>query len=546
MEQDSGLLQAGELIGNRYRIMKPLGKGGMGAVYLAADIRLNGKKRAVKATDWTAEGKSAFQVEAEMLMRLNHPHLPDIVDYFPPDESGKAYLIMEYVAGDTLEQLLFKRKWQLPLSELLEYARQLCELLEYLHHGTEQRIIFRDLKPSNVIIDQRGNVRLIDFGIARKFKQDHLADTLQIGTIGFAAPELFEHVQSDERADLYSLGALLYYALTEGQYYSVARKPIAEERNDLQEDVTALVDRLLRDDPAERLQSAEEVKALLANLLERERAGLSVAACKLPGGAETKKKLVLLASLYPGAGSTFLTVALARALHRCKVAHAVIESPLNEPELYYILAGEANAPQGYRFLADDVFTGQQGAYAHWRNGGTDWYPANPAGFAEEWTDKHMLMLLYGIAAPILLVDVSHHWRKPAVKELFAFAEAVVFAAEPVPGKMNRNDTREHLALINREKWNGQNIFIAANRDVDFRFRREWIASLPFPPLCSIPEIPLRELFAPMRKGMLPHDQPHIAEKLDHGIAPLVDLLAPGAFAGKSRRKKGWLAFKQRR
>jgi serine/threonine protein kinase len=208
----------GDTLGGRYRIVSLLGQGGMGRVFLAEDLKLKGKKWAVKECLHVGSDVQVFLEEAEMLAQLQHPQLPQLVDYFASDTGGFAYLVMDYIQGPTLQDLFERGGRELAVDRVVNYSLQLCELFHYLHSFRPKAIIYRDLKPSNVMINEHDRVRLIDFGVARHFTLGKHADTLQLGTIGFAAPEQLVSAQTDFRSDLYTLGAMMYYLLSRGQY----------------------------------------------------------------------------------------------------------------------------------------------------------------------------------------------------------------------------------------------------------------------------------------------------------------------------------------
>jgi len=208
------------MLQGRYRILHQIGGGGMGIVYLAEDTRLAGRRYAIKemspaqlAPQDRTWATNAFQQEAQMLANLKHPGLTPVTDFFP--EGSNWYLVMDFVEGETLEKRLEKVPGgRLPLGEALNVTRQLCDVLEYLHRRTPP-VVFRDLKPGNVMLTPQGEVRLIDFGIARFFKVGQTRDTVNLGTPGYAAPELYGGLgQSDPRSDVYSLGALLLQMVT--------------------------------------------------------------------------------------------------------------------------------------------------------------------------------------------------------------------------------------------------------------------------------------------------------------------------------------------
>ena len=215
----TGALPRPTVLQDRYVLGERLGQGGMGAVYRAADRRLSTVTWAVKEMSQSAIGtpserqqaRDAFRHEAEMLAALNHPNLPRVTDHFEQD--GKAYLVMEYVPGETLLSYLSRTGLPQPLDRVLDWMRQLCDVLDYLH-GQSPPIIFRDLKPANIMLAPSGQIKLIDFGIARLFKPGQAQDTRAFGTAGYSAPEQYGRGQTDARSDIYALGVLLHQLLT--------------------------------------------------------------------------------------------------------------------------------------------------------------------------------------------------------------------------------------------------------------------------------------------------------------------------------------------
>ncbi len=214
----TGRLTPQSTLRGRYLILQRVGQGGMAAVYQAHDLR-TGVSVAVKEMsqeglppDELKEALDSFQSEARMLGRLSHPNLPRVYEAF--EEQGRQYLVMDYIAGRTLEQVQRDRNGSaLPEPEVLGWARQICDVLAYLH-AQRPPIIFRDLKPANIMLSDAGQIKLIDFGIARVFTYGRNRDTQVLGTPGFAPPEQYGKAQTDPRADIYALGCTLYQLLT--------------------------------------------------------------------------------------------------------------------------------------------------------------------------------------------------------------------------------------------------------------------------------------------------------------------------------------------
>ncbi|MEB3102694.1 serine/threonine protein kinase [Ferviditalea candida] len=520
-------LQNGDILGDRYRIVSLLGQGGMGNVYLAEDLKLAGKKWAVKESFHLPANSEQFIAEAELLIRLNHPYLPNIIDYYSPNFQGYAYLVMDYIRGSTLMQKFTEHKQSMPVPEVVGIALQLCDVFHYLHHISPSPIIYRDLKPSNVMLDEQGNVRLIDFGIARNLKRHQQADTLQIGTIGFAAPEQFELLQTDPRTDLYSLGALMYFLLSGGNYFYMTEKPLEETGIKLPDRLMNVVGRLLKHDPAERFQNALEVRQELQGVLDSDHYRRTANSRISGWSAGHSRRMIAFCSLYPGAGSTFAVLSMAKALSLSSIPNAVVEWPYNEPELYQLLFGERNAPRDYRFLLDQICSGcPPELHVPWIDDFTEWYPVHPDGKKGAWRETDVLKMLHAVKAPATLVDVSHHWNIPEAEALFQLADALVFVVDPFPAKMNGSQSLQMLGKINGYRNSGKNVYIVANRDLPIRMRREWISSLPFAPACFLPDIPFADIMEAVWKGRLVQDRPDVMRKLSVALSPLIEDAAP--------------------
>ncbi|MBT9586036.1 protein kinase [bacterium] len=270
-------LQPGTVLGTRYRIESVLGHGGMGAVYLGRIDALNKpvaiKEMRVQASDEKRQNQAIdqFRQEAHFLANLDHPNLVQVTDFFVED--NRYYLVMAYVKGQNLSEVMQSRRGTLPVAQVLEWALQLASVLTYLHNQ-EPPILFRDLKPSNIMLDNAGNVRLIDFGIARSFNPDQATATfLQgMGSAGYAPLEQYQGAGgTDPRSDIYALGATLFHLLTNKVPASPielvatgAGAPSAQKLNPM---IPPALDKViskmmgLRKD--ERYQSMEQVRSLL-------------------------------------------------------------------------------------------------------------------------------------------------------------------------------------------------------------------------------------------------------------------------------------------
>lgn len=209
------MLEIGSIIDGKYKILNVIGKGGMSVVYLAMNERANKqwaikeiRKDGVQNYDVVKQGLVA---ETDILKRLSHPNLPSIIDVIDCDDTF--LIVMDYIEGKPLIDALMREGAQ-PQEKVIEWAKQICDVLGYLH-SRKPPIIYRDMKPANVMLKPDGNIMIIDFGTAREYKTASVADTTCLGTQGYAAPEQFGgHGQTDARTDIYCLGATLYHLLT--------------------------------------------------------------------------------------------------------------------------------------------------------------------------------------------------------------------------------------------------------------------------------------------------------------------------------------------
>lgn len=264
------MARMGEIIDGKYEVLREVGRGGMSVVYLAMDKRLN-KQWAIKEFRKDKDDASkqvalkALLDEANLMKKLDHPTLPRIVDII--DDHQNVYVIMDYIEGESLNKVLDAYGAQ-PQEAVIEWAKQLSEVLDYLHTQTPP-VIYRDMKPANIMLKPDGTVRLIDFGIAREYKEGKAGDTEAIGTRGYAAPEQFGGKgQTDARTDIYSLGVTLYHLVTgknpaEPPYELY---PIRHWDPNFSSGLEWLIQKCTQLNPGDRYQSCAEVSYVLDNL----------------------------------------------------------------------------------------------------------------------------------------------------------------------------------------------------------------------------------------------------------------------------------------
>lgn len=260
------------IIANRYELLKEVGRGGMSKVYLAADLNLN-KNWAIKKIKKKGNIKgqliqNSLLAEAEMMKNLDYPSLPKIIDII--EDREHYYIVMDYVEGETLKRILEKLGPQ-DQEQVIEWAKEITLTLGYLH-SQDPPIIYRDMKPANIILQPGGDLKIIDFGIARTYKEGKAGDTAPLGTKGYAAPEQYDlgngqSAQTDPRTDIFNLGATMYELLTGKVPVAITYrlKPIRERRPDISVGLENIINKCTAPDPADRYQSTEELMYALLN-----------------------------------------------------------------------------------------------------------------------------------------------------------------------------------------------------------------------------------------------------------------------------------------
>ena len=281
----SGLkpLSEGVILKSRYEILRKIGGGGMGAVYLATDRNLGGVERAVKEMvqssieeEQQRKAVEDFKRESVILTTLDHPSIPTIYDYFFDDDEGRFYLVMKYISGgDLATRLRSAPGGRIDEKTVTDWALQISDVLSYLH-TLPTTVVYRDLKPSNVMIDGRtGRVMLIDFGIARSINTTREKGVTAVGTMGYAPPELFSG-NVEPRSDIYSLGSTMFHLLTGADpqnnpllIFDFQKNPRPRQINpQLSDQMERILMRAVEYNADARFSSAEEMKQVLSDHLQ--------------------------------------------------------------------------------------------------------------------------------------------------------------------------------------------------------------------------------------------------------------------------------------
>jgi serine/threonine protein kinase len=262
----------GTLLHERYQLVREIGKGGFGVVYLARDMKKRRQLVAVKQINIgklsareSIDATDSYNREVTLLSKLRHRRLPRLYDHFTDPEHW--YLVLSYIEGQTLDVYLQAQPNKaLPFKKVIDIGMQLCDILLYLH--TQQPpIIFRDVKPANIMQTPRGRIYLIDFGIARQFNPARIKDTGPLGSPGYAAPEQYGRTQTTVHTDIYGLGATLQTLATGKEPLELrGDEPFPGLNSRLRQKFQHLVDQMLEREGHKRPRSVLEVKARLEAL----------------------------------------------------------------------------------------------------------------------------------------------------------------------------------------------------------------------------------------------------------------------------------------
>ena len=273
MPREKPLLNGSELTGKyTYRVKRLVGGGGMAWVYQVERLDANGTslwalkelRPQTEDPDTQAHARVLFDQEASILAQLDHPNLPTVIDFF--EDASRAYLVMEFIWGESLEKRLEQARSPLMERQVLQWAVQVCEVLSYLH-TRQPPVIFRDLKPSNIMVNNAGIIKLVDFGIARTYKEEKLQDTIALGSENYAAPEQWGQAQTDPRSDIYGLGATMYHLLANmppsPAFLPSEPTPLNMLNEALSSETVQIVSKAMSRDREARYGSADETRAAL-------------------------------------------------------------------------------------------------------------------------------------------------------------------------------------------------------------------------------------------------------------------------------------------
>ncbi|WP_171056044.1 serine/threonine-protein kinase [Paenibacillus sinopodophylli] len=520
--------EPGMVLDCRYRIVGTLGIGGMGIVYAAEDLRLANKRRAIKVIA-PQPGTGTFADEAKLLMTVNHPNLPVILDYYPASEDSFETFVMAYIEGQTISDYYRSSRFGMTFEQMMHVAKQLCAALRYLH-ANEPPIIHRDLKPSNVMIDADAQVKLIDFGISRHYKPHVVQDTALLGTYGFAAPEQAGGGQSDERTDIYGLGALLYYMSSGGLIYKQPQEhmnqdePFQSMSKDIPTSFKSVLRRLLQSDPRMRYRTMQDVEEALVPYMNRSHSPYEwTLGSELDSFRTHKPITVCVLSISPGAGSTFLTHCFANLLSSNGISVAAAEYEHARPEWHAWLNGIRGMKDGLGIVTK-ALDRRYYQYSQMQPQ-VNWFALhNEQDMEAEQVDVRFDQMLQHSRTSLHLIDLSQKWKEPQAQRLMQGARFVIAVGDPVVAKWRASDLKR-LSELNAElRAAGSELLYLANKEVAFTGRREWLALFPAEPLAVVPRLSDATLLSLQWKGRWATDDKQIARTVRKAAAPILKLL----------------------
>lgn len=311
-------MQIGSVLQQKYQIIRQIGQGGTSEVYLVKHLTLD-CEMALKVIAKREDIPLDYSREAHILKDLRHPNLPRVIDVFQTDQH--IYIVRDYIAGQTLEDAV-DSSGPLSIEQIDNYCQQLASILGYLH-SREQPIVYRDLKPSNIIVTDENRLFLIDFGTTRSYCAGKDSDTLYLGTRGYAAPEQYGGGQSDARTDVYALGATLYFLYTAEHWHDLS--PDQQWRKFSNQNgvaLKAIIEKAMALTPQARYDSIEQVAQALSDIVNPQS---SIRANSSAEQQHYKKLTVAVMGATRGCGATHQTIALAADIKARLGPVAVIE-----------------------------------------------------------------------------------------------------------------------------------------------------------------------------------------------------------------------------
>ena len=508
-------------------------------MYLAENIKV-GRQWAIKEVNLSKAPRASLLAEVEILRKLDHKSLPRIVDLIELEDF--IYIIEDFFEGTTLKEIIANRDICTE-KNVLKWARQLCEILLYLHSIKPNAIIYRDMKPGNVIIDTECNTKLIDLGIAREHKDGQDGDTVYIGTRGYAAPEQYSgSTQTDARTDVYGLGATLYHVIT-GLHPNAPpfqMSPIRSINSSLSSELEAIISKSTQIDPNLRYQCVDQFLNEIVNLEEKHLNDKVVEQIKTSHFFSTK--LIVIGSLSFRAGSSFVAANLAVKLASDGISTAVIECPVNTPYFFDALFVREKTDTEFVSWAHELKKGKTpNRKEAFSDSGVTWVVVDPTQFqVNNWTSSDMVQLIYSVKhCQFIFLDVSTNWTHHSVSTILTQADHILLVVDPDPVLLDRSERKEYPFSSDEENYlpvesktikkiiemisdDHRNIDFIVNKYSSFINIDQ--LCLPLKPISLVPHFEPEQVYKSLWEGRLLYNNPRFKEIFDQCFQPLVKRL----------------------
>lgn len=493
------------IMNKRYELVYKIADGGMGELYYARDLKLNGAVRALKMLKASPDNSNQalwLQQEAHLLTKLRHRCLPHIFDFAESeDELHRPFLVMEWIDGIHLGQLLKQDGHSFTLHYIYKLALEVLEALSYLH-AQQPAIIHRDLKPANIMIGKDGAVKLIDFGISKQLG-DGKEDTMNFGTKGYAAPEQLQGKGTDERSDIYSFGAIMLAMLGMEPLQllggSAGQRELRRKLAAIPKALRQLIIDCLQEQPEHRPQQAGVLLAKMrelaaagaehrsfgqdqpdiAKLAAKRAANIGLFANRTvnsKANSTTQRGLkIACVGAHAAAGTTLIALALAECLEQLNYSCAYIEHGGEQHELYYSITGMSDGSRhnaGMTSLEDSGW-GEEMELIKAGNG--SYYIANPFfryNMSErisrigEWSTLHALQ-------QHVIIDYSAAWQAAHIEAMLRHADWIVIVNSPWLMRQPSQGMSKLQGLIQQAAGEHIPVVWISNRDQAFRGRVSW-------------------------------------------------------------------------
>lgn len=477
------------LIAERYQTVHKAGEGGMGELYLARDLKLNGALRAIKILKHTeAQLEQGLEQEALILTRLQHRCLPIIYDY--TSHQSRPCLVMEWINGIHLGQLLNEQSKPLPLSYIFYVLIDVLEALAYLH--TQQPpIIHRDLKPSNIMLANDGTIKLIDFGISKQLGKNN-GSTVMFGTRGYSSPEQLSGKPTDERTDIYSFGALLLRMLgldpTKWIKGGKVERSLLRKLLAFPKGLRELIVDCIQEQPLHRPQSIDDVLHRMKKLQLLHGGELQNKSGK---NAYYVGKRIAVLSAHKGAGATLVSLSLRELYQDRDRPYSLIEHRLDEGELCYHYdqyRQSEHSGSGLELIDEAYECATVGAGRIFMIN-----PLNEENCAEDRL-QHTVELTASLALQHdVIIDYSSHWNEKELEYIVQHADLILLVDSPWTLKQSPRSLYRIHQLLQQANRSNVTVRWIHNRDQSFHGRSSWKSLAGELSSFRIPELPAKQI-----------------------------------------------------